>query len=720
MDNACRLCRKLEPNFPESIHNARNGKIIADIIMKVCPIGEIYTDDGLPDKICDECLEVLLSAYELQKVSIESDNFYRQRLVEPDILVKQEDPEVGCSIKFEYFSDDETSHLPDHDAFSAHEEQFGTSIDYSQINRTVKMTREGTLKTVFNPRPIPGASKVTHADKYYACNFCDVKLKPRNNMLRHMIRHDPIKRPFACKFCLQRFDSDEKREAHEYNMHMNETTTKIIVCELCGATGDHQKGMDDHKLDDHKQSEKKTSRKRDLDEVNLTRRRDDRFHPRQLPGQEMLKYEDTWYACNFCDKQLKPRKNILRHIKLKHDPESLPFGCTICVERFKTPENLDLHEREKHNDDDNEPATIICEICGISGNSAVGMENHKADDHSFRPYGKVAKLEESAEVKFPEALPRMRGVDLFHPRPLPGQESLKYEEIWYACNFCDKQMKPRKSLMRHMRLKHHPKNFPFGCRFCIERFDSEEKLKSHVKTLHKRRCQPSMMFCDVCDVSGDNREGMENHMIDDHTKSLLASDEEKVSKRLQCRACDIRFGNKRALDDHKSELHAETTKCKKCSDMFSNRLELRNHVITHDELVRMLDLDEIQHNIVCCACKKNFDSEHALLKHSNIHSFGYEPVKCEHVSKPLINFNVFYKHVKHHSKPKTHQCLKCMKLFPLDTRLFDHLNSHRRHTARKKLSCDKCDSKFRTRHDLDIHDKIKHQDETLFICKGDD
>lgn len=743
MEDNCRLCRKLDLNFPESIFNMRNGQVIADIVMKVCPISEIYVGDGFPNKICDECLEILLSAYDLQKISVVSDNFYRQQMVEQDIFVKQENLDEKLNFKVENQTEDEENCNYEQDAntvnmpFDIDESLLGSQIDYSQINRTVKMTKEGTLKTLFNPRPVPGSSKISHPDKYYACNFCDAKLKPRNNMIRHMLRHDPIKKPFACNYCLQRFDTDKKRECHEYNMHMNETTTNIIVCEICGATGDHQKGMDDHKRDDHKKSfimdssedleiAMREKEKESIDpQTNLTRRRDDRFHPRPLPGQESQKYEETWYTCNFCDKQLKPRKNILRHIKLKHDPESLPFGCTKCVDRFKTPKDLSLHEREKHDNEVKEEAsTIFCEICGISGNSIEGMENHKADDHSFRPFSKILKLEKynanDVVVKLPDAVMRTRGVDLFHPRPLPGQESLKYDEIWYSCNFCKKEMKPRKSMMRHMRLKHHPRNFPFGCRFCIERFDEIQKLESHEKSLHKRRSPQSIMFCDLCGVSGDNREGMENHMIDDHT-SVVTSDanvDQKAAKSVPCKQCDMHFENKYELDQHKTQKHEDNRKCSKCNDVFSNRLELRNHILmVHDQLFRILDLHEVQQDITCCACDKSFDSEHAVLKHLNVHSKGFESVKCSHSSKPHVNFNIFYKHVKHQTKPKTHQCLKCLKIFPLDARFIDHLNSHKRRYQRKKLSCDKCDGNFRTRHELDIHDKIKHQQETLFICE---
>lgn len=729
MEKICRLCRKEEIDFPESIFSSRNGQTISDIIMKVCPISEIYVNDGLPNKICECCLEILESAYELQKVSISSDIYYRQQMMETDFFVKEEKSENTSKVKIEKFpSDDEESFNFEQDSemFDAENLLLTNQIDCSEINRSVKMTRDGTVKTLFNPRPVPGSSKTAHVDKYYACNFCDAKLKPRNNMIRHMLRHDPIKRPYACTFCLQRFDTEKRKDDHEYNLHMNETTTNIIVCEICGATGDHRKGMDDHMIDDHKQAKSLSedvpmSVDKNETQGSFTRRRDDRFHPRPLPGQDTLKYEDIWYGCNFCDKQLKPRKNILRHIKLKHDPETLPFGCTICVERFKTADILKRHEREKHDEEVKEEALILfCDICSASGNSFEGMENHKMDDHSFRSFQKPISESKNLQPKLPETVPRIRGDDLYHPRPLPGQELLKYEEIFYTCNFCDKQMKPRKTMMRHMRMKHHPRNVPFACHFCIDRFDDESKLKSHIKSFHKRNTKSRVLFCDLCGSTGDNKEGMETHMIDDHSVKVLNEGEkdEKVVKTFPCSQCDLNFDTKKNLETHRFHHHEENRQCSKCNDMFRNRKDLRDHILmVHDKLFRILELHEVRHEIKCCACEKTFDSEHVLLKHLNVHSSNFKTVKCAHNMKPLVTFNMFYKHVRHQAKPKTHQCLKCTKNFPLDARFIDHLNSHKRRYTRKKLKCDKCEGLFRTRNELDIHDKVKHQKETLFICK---
>lgn len=674
------MCRKRVLHFSEYIFSFRDGMEISEIIMKICPIPQIHRNDGLPQQICEECFEILTSAHQLQKTSVDSDNFFRSQFVSEDIVVKKEKSEDDLPVKIEKTEEEfslDAINFPQFQSDDDNDEDYFGNETHSRTSAT--WMHQKPEKTKFNPRPLPGSSKTAPQDRFFGCNFCDAKLKPRNNIIRHlMLKHDPLLKPFGCSYCIQRFDIQEKKESHESKFHVNEKPT-MVFCEICGVSGDNEKGMEQHKADDHRQPKESNKRKRknsgnfvDINEdsiaqdasddsisshLNLPRRRDDRFHPRPIPGYESLKYEEIWYQCNFCDKQLKPRKSMLRHIKQKHDPVLLPHGCRKCIERFKSYDDLSEHDRNRHDGMKDEEVTIFCEICGISGNSYEGIANHKADDHnvmsSFGIFKVDTEMKTDVVKKPPDHLSRRRD-DRFHPRPLPGHESLKYEDARYCCNFCDKQLRPRKSMLRHMRLKHDPETFPHGCRFCIERFDDAEDLLTHEEDEHERGT-PSMLFCDICNVSGDNKEGMENHMLDDHLKPNLPDD--STEKNFKCRRCNETFEHKGALEHHKSTHHQGTTaQCAKCTEAFRDRISLRNHTLmVHDKAFRILEESEITHEIACCACNERFESEYALLKHVNVHRKGYKSVKCDHCPKPLLTFEILYKHVKHHAKPKTHQ-----------------------------------------------------------------
>ena len=479
--------------------------------------------------------------------------------------------------------------------------------------------------------------------------------------------------------------------------HKGQTISTVVFCEICNASGNHEKGMKRHKLHDHKVRNEVGSS--DEEDTRVRRRYKYKFNPKPVSGYEEMPYEDIWYQCNFCDKQLKPRKTILRHIRLKHDPEVMPFGCRFCIERFETGDILNEHtERHHEHEEKPVPTTFFCDICGISGNSKVGMDHHKTDDHMLPFYSEPHEIKTVAIASAPILTVRKRQDDFFNPRAQSGSESLKYEDTWYVCSFCDKQLKPRRVMLRHMRLKHNPLLFPFACRFCIKRFETCDELETHEST-HKFE-KPSMLFCDYCDASGNHKKGMQVHIFNDHLKRLQKSNVKS--------------------DETTEKVHlnhaSKVVKCPRCNERFRDRLTLRNHVMSfHDKLFRALNQNEIEQDLSCCACKKLFTSENELLIHVESHLDNFTEIKCVHCPVPIKSFEIFMKHVKYHMKAKTHQCGQCQKVFSFDGKFICHVNSHKRN-HRAKISCEKCGSKFRNEKELEVHDKVKHNNETLFIC----
>jgi hypothetical protein len=89
MEENCRLCRRRTDEFAESVFNFRDGIQNAEIISKICPIPIPTEEDELPKQLCDECVEVLESAYQLQKVSIESDKHYRLHNTKPEYFEEE-------------------------------------------------------------------------------------------------------------------------------------------------------------------------------------------------------------------------------------------------------------------------------------------------------------------------------------------------------------------------------------------------------------------------------------------------------------------------------------------------------------------------------------------------------------------------------------------------------------------------------------------------------
>lgn len=267
----------------------------------------------------------------------------------------------------------------------------------------------------------------------------------------------------------------------------------------------------------------------------------------------------------------------------------------------------------------------------------------------------------------------------------------------YHCNFCMKKLS-QKVLLHHMHTKHNPKILPQGCRFCVIRFKTSSELKLHEHG-HMEET-PSTLFCDKCGASGNRKKGMKHHMINDH----LTSSSELESQ--------IQYVKNKKKSSVRSR--GESLKCEKCSETLKTKSELRLHLLTKHELkCRELLPNEIKIVRNCCVCAQDFDSDHELLMHIEAHRTDFMRLTCQHNHQSITSFDKFEHHCQYHLKPKTHECMDCHKLFALDEKLLQHVESHGK---KRTISCAKCDCKLRSLVDLDAHDKVKHQNLTLFIC----
>lgn len=662
-----------------------------------------------------------LSALQLQKTSVESDQFYRLELL-PDVDVKPDvtefvDPIEHIKVEYDV---DFLNCGEENDCESSISEDFNYKPSKVKRKKSRKAKRKNPIEDIrsstkfdYDPRIAPGSVLTPLSEICYLCSFCDVNLKRKNNVVRHMRAfHDPIAKPFGCSFCNLRFIEESSKHSHESAEHEDEKPSTIF-CEICGASGSSKEGMDHHTLRDHvappmKRKSYKTStsyqndfagtssKKLEASSTNL-----ERFNPRILAECAQLSPQDIWYSCNFCDHKAKPREKMLRHIQEKHDPIENPFGCHFCIERFKSIDDCNFHEFDNHTMNA-EIKVLLCEVCGVSGDNIEGMENHKKDDHRI-PFASPVKAEK----------PIVKRLKRFNPRPSHGSEFLDYNDAYYKCNFCDKELKPRKNILRHIKTKHDPEDRPFGCGYCIERFITDYDLEVHEAELHKDCETKTILFCDICGVSGDRKDGMDHHMIDDHLKLSAKFD---GSFKFSCLRCRLRFKHKRSLEQHVAA-HHEEIKCEQCHEKFVDKTKLQHHtIIVHEQVIRELFPNEVVQEIKCCVCNCNFSSEADLSAHLSGHRMSFDSSSCQLCQMQLKNFDACISHSKYHVKPKTHQCLKCLKIFPLDGKLIAHVAGHKRSEQPRPHKCSKCDSKFKTAWKLNIHDKVKHQKQTLFIC----
>ena len=162
-EKVCRICRQESWNI-RSLDEYCQGLPVSILVMIICPI-KIEANDGLPKFICNECVEVVISAYKLREESIDSDRFFRERVeieADPSMSYWAGDGDDEPEIKIKSEQEDDVEYFADplplySNKASSFEEQkprkrgrkSGTapSVRDDQFDFKVELYRQGKMKS---------------------------------------------------------------------------------------------------------------------------------------------------------------------------------------------------------------------------------------------------------------------------------------------------------------------------------------------------------------------------------------------------------------------------------------------------------------------------------------------------------------------------------------------------------------------------------------------
>lgn len=373
-------------------------------------------------------------------MSLESDSFFRSLL--PQALIKKEEPTdkifyEHSNVKYENpsESDDEKS-------------------DASEP----LLKKHKTLQTKFDIK-LNFTVQGTSTSSYYSCNFCETKLNCPDEMMKHIEdSHDPFTQPFPCRFCVHRFITEKERNIHEKKDHSG-WKPSILLCDICGATGNNKEGMRIHTQGDHGTSIKPLSNTRaEKSQIVFKNNRIRAGVKKRLRNEAFLVF------CNFCEERIE-RESIKDHVSLMHNPAMLPFGCRFCVTRFKNENDILLHEAQKHIGQF--PLTLFCDICGVTSMTKDGMQRHLMRDHRS-----MQKKSESNNNKYQPKYKRK-------------------DDGSFDCDRCQENFTDVVALRKHILLSHdnqcrelpsekvlHEKK----CCACLKEFSSSSAVLNHLAT----------------------------------------------------------------------------------------------------------------------------------------------------------------------------------------------------------------------------------------------
>ena len=122
-------------------------------------------------------------------------------------------------------------------------------------------------------------------------------------------------------------------------------------------------------------------------------------------------------------------------------------------------------------------------------------------------------------------------------------------------------------------------------------------------------------------------------------------------------------------------------------------------------------------NKFCCpVCRKYFNDNNSLAKHSAVHN-GDKPYKCNECNSSFKMKNQLVLHTRTHTNERPYSCLVCNASFIQSSHLKSHILSH---SDAAPYPCNHCPKTFKRLKSLKIHENIHLHADKLLKCSDCD
>ena len=288
------------------------------------------------------------------------------------------------------------------------------------------------------------------------------------------------------------------------------------------------------------------------------------------------------------------------------------FICRLCNDHFESLSELVIHKNSVHKLDP-ESLTNRCNVCYKVFQSKEALQEHVSSDqhhHQCSQCGKVFKCprdlntHEMRHMGIRSFLCDICGATFYSKMSLNRHRSTHNPDKNFKCPDCDQAFRKREHLRRHMKTRHSD-YAPFKCTHegCGRAFKRKDKLTEHLRT----HLVSKPFTCEVCGKGYRNRDSLKYH-----SKSHLQSMD------YICSICTIGFGKVGQLHAHLKEVHSVSLKdksvypCNMCDEVFPTPDGIRKHV----QDVHGFTMDTRSQ---CVFCLKWFATEKNMMAHTKKH-----------------------------------------------------------------------------------------------------
>ncbi|CAG5123158.1 unnamed protein product [Candidula unifasciata] len=438
----------------------------------------------------------------------------------------------------------------------------------------------------------------------YRCGHCKTVIFTRPTLFRHLIKHTNT-RPFQCEQCLKSFY--DKADL----LHHHKTHTKPVQCRTCKSSFSKYLYLQNHLL---------------------------KGCPFTANDSRFTVLPDLRCQCNICQKILRSKANILRHLRVHAFQERRKSSVENFNETSMTVENLNSSELE---------------------NLSQNVEDHFQCLLNSVGYQCLICGQEF----------RFKSFIITHVRMHLNQRP-------YKCQECPKSFYARHLLKKHQ--QNHTK--PYKCPACNKSFIRRYIMKNHFKKRHEQEdplkdvtelVAEKLIQCDIC---GKTMKSYQKSVMLCHIRL------HKDVRPFKCRVCDKSFISDNAVRKH-SLNHTKPYKCHICSKGFSRRYLLTDHFRKkcsrkkgtdskqRDDLVSgntdqhgQLDqaIDDLPVAVLAISGEETRPYEAKIIKEQDIGT-GTVTYTCEPCDKRFTVYEALMRHINTFSKATP--CKYCRQVF---------------------------------------------------------
>jgi hypothetical protein len=316
-ENLCRLCLK-ESEESFNLFHYKNGHQICDLVKIICPI-KISEKEKLPNKVCNDCLELIIDAIHLRDMSLMNDKELRRTTKQESV-----EKEVFVEALEECFSnpydDEEMEEFPLVTPKLDPTTSAGLRKNYCELCDT----------TFSNSSSFKRHQLRRHGNAQYFCDSCTSIFKTKHDIEQHMKRQHMTKHPEV------KFLYNEKLTIDVTDMYEKLDEPMGLTCGFCAFS--------------------------DLNEESLV--------AHMMNHQEVV--ESGKMYCLHCPQQIKTMEFFIEHTKT-HNEKIKTHRCLICNKTFPFDDKFINHLR---NHKKNQHKICFCPECGRKFSKPKLMEDH--------------------------------------------------------------------------------------------------------------------------------------------------------------------------------------------------------------------------------------------------------------------------------------------------------------------------------------------------------